>query len=736
MIRVLFLWHMHQPYYKDLVSGEYRLPWTRLHALKDYYGMVKLLDEFPNIHQTFNLVPSLITQIEDYASGSARDPFLDVAAKPASELMSHECTFALQYLFQANPTQMIGRYPRYRELFQQFRAVGENPERCQRFFREHDYTDLQVLSQIAWFDEFFLDDPQVAALIRKGRGFSVEDQQFVITKQRELVAKVLPAYKAAAERGGIEISTSPFYHPILPLVCDTNAGAVSSPGLPLPHRQFCHPEDAEEQLRRGLDLHERVFGVRPRGLWPSEGSVSDEVVWIAQKLGFQWMATDEGVLGRSLGHYFSRDQQGRLQNDDTKDLYTVYKMERDDRSIHMVFRDHSLSDLIGFVYSGMPAKDAAEHLIHRIKEAAEPLATQKEVAVISIILDGENAWEYYPESGREFLRRLYDGIGRDPQMEALTISEAIEQQKKFATLQSLVPGSWINANFNVWIGASEDNRAWDYLNNARDFYAEASPAAPEEKRRLAFEEVLIAEGSDWNWWYGPEHHSANDREFDELYRKHLWNVYHALGGSPPDYLAQPISTSAGRPYFVPQTAYIHPRLDGVTTRYFDWVGAAMYTADRRSSSMHGRRFLLDAVYAGIDEKNLYGRLDFVDDVPQEDLDLIATLGSSAERPTDIAGKNGSGSELRLRVRIRQGAIQSWDLARGEQSFESRPEVNLQLGKVFEFGVPLSLIGATEGGTVRLRFSLWREGLPIDALPLEGWIELHVTSDEELRSAVY
>jgi len=184
MIRVLFLWHMHQPYYKDLVSGEYRLPWTRLHARKDYYGMVKLLDEFPNIHQTFNLVPSLITQIEDYASGSARDPFLDVAAKPASELMSHECTFALQYLFQANPTQMIGRYPRYRELFQQFRAVGENPERCQRFFHEHDYTDLQVLSQIAWFDEFFLDDPQVAALIRKGRGFSVEDQQFVITKQR------------------------------------------------------------------------------------------------------------------------------------------------------------------------------------------------------------------------------------------------------------------------------------------------------------------------------------------------------------------------------------------------------------------------------------------------------------------------------------------------------------------------------------------------------------------------
>ncbi|MBV9609366.1 MAG: glycoside hydrolase [Acidobacteria bacterium] len=738
MIRALFLWHMHQPYYKDLVSGEYRLPWTRLHALKDYYGMVKLLDEFPAVHQTFNLVPSLITQIEEYAAGTARDPFLDVAAKPAGELTPQERTFTLQYLFQANPTHMIGRYPRYRELFQQFRAVGENPDRCQRFFHDQDYTDLQVLSQIAWFDEFFLTDPEVAALIRKERGFTVSDQQFVISKQRDLIARVLPAYKSAADRGFIEISTSPFYHPILPLLCDTDAGAESSPGLPLPHRTFRHPEDAEEQLRRGLSLHERVFGLRPRGLWPSEGSVSDDVVGIARKLGFAWMATDEGVLGRSLGRYFSRDQQGRLQGDGAKDLYTIYEVGRNAHAMHFVFRDHSLSDLIGFVYSGMPARDAAAHLIQRIKESAELLGDQKEPAVIPIILDGENAWEYYPESGREFLRRVYEGITRDPKIEAVTVSEAIAQQKEFATLEKLVPGSWINANFNVWIGAPEDNRAWDYLNNARDFYSEHARAAAEGDRQLAFEEILIAEGSDWNWWYGPEHHSANDRDFDELYRKHLWNVYHALGGSPPDYLAQPITTSAGRPYFVPQTAYIHPRLDGVTTRYFDWVGAAMYTADRRSSSMHGRRFLFDAVYAGIDEQNLYGRLDFVADAPQDDLELIVTIQSSAKPAAEVAGKNGAGAELRLRVCMREGAISSWDLVRGEHNVPPvpRPEVTLQLGKVFEFGLPLSVLGGREGDTVRLRFSVWREGLPIDALPLEGWIELLVTSDEELRSAVY
>ena len=233
VLRVVVLWHQHQPFYKDLVTGEYRLPWVRLHALKDYYGMVKLLDEFPNVHQTFNLVPSLITQIQDYVTGAARDPFLEVAAKPARDLTPDERHFALQYLFQANPVNLIGRYPRYRELWDHFRNAGGTPESAEKYFSPQDFTDLQVLSQIAWFDEFFLDDPDIAGLIQKGRGYSLDDQRFVMARERELLAKVLPAHAEAAQHGRIEISTSAFYHPILPLVCDTNMGAVSTPGLPL-----------------------------------------------------------------------------------------------------------------------------------------------------------------------------------------------------------------------------------------------------------------------------------------------------------------------------------------------------------------------------------------------------------------------------------------------------------------------------------------------------------------------
>ena len=430
LIRVVLLWHQHQPFYKDLVTGQYRLPWTRLHALKDYYGMVKLLDEFPKVHQTFNLVPSLIHQIEEYVSGEANDPFLQVASRPAKDLTLEERRFALQYLFQAHPANVIGRYPRFRELYEKFRSAGSSPEQAERYFLPQEFTDLQVLSQIAWFDEFFLEEKDIAALIRKGRGFSLEEQRLVIARERELLGRVLPAHAEAARKGLIEISTSPYYHPILPLVCDTQMGAVSTPGLALPQNRYRHPEDAREQLLRGLDLHEKVFGVRPKGVWPSEGSVSEEVLGIAQKLGVKWMATDEGVLGRSLGLFFARDGYGQLNSDLAHRLYTIYRYEKAGTEMHLLFRDHTISDLIGFVYSGMPPQDAANNLISKIKDSARPVVGSGHDAVVPIILDGENAWEYYPHSGREFLRRFYEGLQNDPGIEAVTVSEAIARHRE------------------------------------------------------------------------------------------------------------------------------------------------------------------------------------------------------------------------------------------------------------------------------------------------------------------
>jgi hypothetical protein len=432
-------------------------------------------------------------------------------------------------------------------------------------------------------------------------------------------------------------------------------------------------------------------------------------------------------------------------------LYNIHRYENGSAAMHLVFRDHTISDLIGFVYSGMPPVDAARHLLNNIKEAAKPVLAKGKDAVVSIILDGENAWEYYPKSGREFLRRFYDGLQREPGIEAVTISEAIARHQDFGKMSSLVPGSWINANFNVWIGAPEDNRAWDYLHHAREFYAQNAARATEAQRKLAFDEILIAEGSDWNWWYGPEHHSANDRDFDELYRKHLSNVYQALGAAPPDSLAQPITGAEVRPSFVPQTAYIHPRVTGDKVRYFEWMGAAVYTADHRAGAMHGKQFLLDSVYAGIDAACLFGRLDFKGAVPAEDFEIVVNVESWA--PGDPRPRR----TLRLDASVKARRLTEWKIENGSaerllaSSMQSDEHVRVALLRNFEFKVPLTWLLATPNSgppertaerkpgaaaitatnKLRLRFSLWQNRLPVDSLPLEGWIELQVVSEGEL-----
>src|SRR6516165_7738869 len=333
-IHLCFLWHMHQPFYKDLDSGEYKLPWTRMHALKDYYGMAHILEEFPSVKQTFNLVPSMMAQVEEYASGEARDPFLAVALKPAETLTEADREFLLRHSFYSDPAHMIYRYPRYGQLFDsrsaQYRAGARN------LFSAQELRDVQMWSQLAWFDEEFQEhDPDVQEWVQRGRDFTLSDQQRMGRKQREIVGQVLPAYAKLASAGQIEISTTPYYHPILPLVCDSNIAGVSHPNVPLPPR-FRYPGDARRQLALAREYVTRHFGKAPVGLWPSEGSVSDEAFSIAADLGFQWTATDSGVLNRTMGR--SVPVEG---------LYRPYEWRQQARRLGLLFRDHYLSDLIG-----------------------------------------------------------------------------------------------------------------------------------------------------------------------------------------------------------------------------------------------------------------------------------------------------------------------------------------------------------------------------------------------------
>jgi alpha-amylase/alpha-mannosidase (GH57 family) len=705
-IYLCFLWHMHQPYYKDLVSGEYRLPWTRMHALKDYYGMVRILEEFPAVRQTFNLVPSMMAQVEEYASGTAADPFLAMALKPAESLTDDERAFLLRHSFYSDPHRMIYRYPRYGELYDAWRAQKGAGSRS--LFGPQEFRDLQMWSQLAWFDEEFQAvDPEIAEWVRRGRNFTPADQVRMGAKQREIVGRVLPEYEKLAAAGQIEISTTPYYHPILPLVCDSDIARVSHPDVTLPPR-FHYPQDVRRQLALAREYCTRRFGAAPAGLWPSEGSVSDEVFTIASELGFEWAATDSGVLNQTLGR--SVPVEG---------LYRPYRWKQRGRELGVIFRDHFLSDLIGFVYSKMDPLAAADDFLRRISDNCAGILTAGRDALVPIILDGENAWEYYYRNGRPFLRALYDRISGDGRMRAVTVSEALRALPP-EPVGHIFPGSWINANFDVWIGAGEDNEAWTQLLRARQTFDTATTVS-EEQRRLAFEELLIAEGSDWCWWYGPEHESANREEFDQLYRSHLANVYRFLNLAPPEELSRPILRISVPAVLTQPSGAIYPVIDGEVTSYFEWMGAGAYRVDERSGSMHGKKFLVRDVFFGSGGTDLCLRVDFHPGYERE-------LAGMEARLTVQTLDGGAPSFLEIGFSGGAARVTSRKLATGAG------DVECAFGRVLELRIPLSSLGVQGGDGLRLQFSIWQGGLPIDAVPQQGWLEMGTTDPR--RMTVY
>ncbi len=362
-LHVAFVWHMHQPYYKDPLSGYYRLPWVRLHGTKDYLDMVEILKDFPSIRQNFNLVPSLLEQLMDYSEGSAKDLYLEISRKNAKELGEDEKIFILENFFLAHWNNMIRPFPRYHELLVKrgTRVIKSDLARAMKYFTDDDFLDLQVFFNLCWIDPLFREkDPFLRVLSEKGHGFTEEEKALLLQKQLEIVGRIIPTYKEMALGGQIELSFSPFYHPILPLLCDTDASRVAMPNVPLPRQRFLHPEDAEAQIRTGIEYFGKVFGFRPAGMWPSEGSVSEDVVRLAARNGVRWLATDEGILSNSLNKRL-RDNSGNLTGPDL--LYRPYTYE----GVSLVFRDHVISDLLGFVYSQWDPKKAAEDLISRLR---------------------------------------------------------------------------------------------------------------------------------------------------------------------------------------------------------------------------------------------------------------------------------------------------------------------------------------------------------------------------------
>ncbi|MDW8068889.1 MAG: glucodextranase DOMON-like domain-containing protein [Anaerolineae bacterium] len=601
------MWHQHQPlYYKD-ENGIYTRPWVRVHATKDYYDMAAIIAQYPNVHVTFNLTPVLLRQLDDFVQNGAKDRYWVLSEKPASELTQEEKEFILRRFFDANWDRVIPRYPGYLALFQKRGGTSDEAiARALETFTEQDFRDLQVWFNLAWMDPDDLAKEPLRSLVAKDRGFTEEDKVVLFNEVRRVMAQVIPIHRELQEKGQIEVTTTPYAHPILPLIYNTNLAQVGNPDalMPLP---FAYPEDAAAHLQRSVEIYEAHFGRKPRGLWPAEGAVAQEIVPLVAQAGYVWMATGEPVLAQSLGiGDFTRDARETVQEADA--LYRPYYVEVDGHRVAVFFRDWNLSDKIGFTYSGMPGKEAAQDLMNRLENIRQRLKEEGAPGphIVSIILDGENAWEYYENDGKEFLHTLYQLLSESRTIRTVTPSEYLAMFPQQRTLERLFPGAWFSANYDTWIGEPEERQAWNYLARTRYKLAEyIRTLGPEsEKVVRALDYMYLAEGSDWFWWYGTDQDSGQDEYFDEGFRALLKKVYEALGEPVPAYLHAPIIPRRAVQPDRDLQGLASPRVDG-QVRPQEWASAALYGGPQVGAD-------LALVY---DARNLYVLVTFQKPLP-------------------------------------------------------------------------------------------------------------------------
>ena len=710
--RVCFLWHMHQPYYTDPVAGSTAMPWVRLHASKAYFDMAYLIERFPDARATFNFTPSLLLQLNEVVSGSIADHFLEHAVRPAIELTPGEQAFLLQQFFAANWANMVRPFPRYHELLVKRGTDGHRQDwdRLAKEFSVQDWRDLQVWHNLAWFGYGAVARyPRLAALRQKDRGFTEEQKLEVLAIQRQVVRDIIPMYRSLAESGRIELTTTPFYHPILPLVVDTDIGRRPRPDSPLPSR-FQAPADAEAQLRRAVHYHTAQFGSPPRGLWPSEGSVCPEMIPLVRQAGFEWMATDEGVLARSLG-------QWNRQND----LYRPYVAGSTGQDLAMVFRDREISDAFGFVYSKWTPESAVEDVLHRLAAIVEQ--TAHDYPVIPIILDGENPWEHYYDGGERFLTGLYTSLSSGAldtsarRVSLDTVCHAIEEQPPTMRLTHLHSGSWINSDFKIWIGHPEDNRGWEMVRETRARLIEMEASLTTEQAERAWDALYAAEGSDWFWWYGDDFHTEYKLEFDRLFRTHLRNVFLSAGKPAPDFLNNSVidaGTLAGAQSVRLPVRLLSPTIDGTVTDFFEWRGAGMIDPSPPHGAMWKSSDRFSFIAFGYNLEMLFLRLDVRPSPTQQPI-LCEWHVRTDQGHYKVEYPLFSGALQDFTAWSRQG-----DAFRKIGRFES-----IASRSIVELALPFHAVALHAGEAFTLSLVLTQEGLEIERYPRHHAIALTV-----------
>lgn len=765
---VALIWHMHQPFYRDLRTGEIALPWVRLHAAKDYLHMAEALARHPRMHLTINMVPSLTEQMLAWAAGKEGDVLVRLAGQRT--WTNDEKRIILNLCYSISWDNIIRRYPRYRELLERRPQALANPEA----FNEGDYRDLIGWFNLAWIDPSWLGrDPVLAGLVARGRDFTVAELAVIHTKQREIAATVLPRYRELTAAGQLEICASPYYHPILPLLVNSDVAQRPSPGLPIPQPAYCAPEDAAAQLRLAVEAHTQYLGAAPRGLWPSEGAVSPEILPLVHAAGFEWLASDEVILFRSLGRPLTRDA-GQMVTD-PRALYQPYRvLSGGELGPYMVFRDHELSDRIGFTYQHLPSRQAADDMIQRLLEIRRRINDPARPYLVSIVLDGENCWEHYENNGDAFLDAFYGALSTHGELRPVTVGEYLSapERRLGGTLAKLASGSWIGGDFTTWIGDREHNTAWDALRRTREHLIAVSTAlpAPEQDadsadaadvpdsaslaagdglsgaasslspvaqnnrdgkvilsaaKDLAWQALYAAEGSDWFWWYSHRNSSQQDAIFDRLFRHALGAVYSALGDESPEWLALPINqapaTVAGRP----ASGYVTPKLNAPPYPGEAWAAAAMLKPGSASTgTMQRAEGQIERLLVGYDTQALYLRLELR--VPVREFEIAIYLGGEHWTPANqrprarYADPDQAPAALALgwEIALRPGQAEPFlSRAVGGGAWRSVGPVACAVGeRVLETTLPLAQLNLALEGNLRVLAVLIQGGAIVAQAP--------------------
>jgi len=609
---------MHQPDYRD-AAGVMSMPWVFLHAIKDYYEMPWLLSRHPGLKATFNITSPLIEQLNLYRSPLENDRFLALWAVPPETLDDDERAWMIKMCRSSQFDTMIRPLLRYEELYHY------------ETYRDDELLDMQLLFMLSWCGNYLRqNDTTVRSLLQKGEGYSQKDKTVLLDALTGFVAEILPFYASLQHEGVISISTTPYNHPILPLLIDIDNAKKANKHTKTPEHPLSLEADANLQVKQAVALYKETFGIAPKGFWPAEGAVDERSIAIYRKNGLKWIATDEAILFKSLG------------SESRGNLYRPYRFD----GVTIGFRDHGLSDLIGFTYRFKASEDAAEHFMKSLK----PIAEANPGGTVFVILDGENAWEFFEDNAYDFFEALYNRLDSTPWCETLTMDKVARQQHQ-AELEKLAPGSWIHGNFDTWCGHKEKNRAWEMIYQTRrdaDHFTGTLSAKQAETVRYHF---LAAECSDWFWWYGDDHVTDFAYEFDALFRGHLMAVYRILGMQPPSYLYEPVIThKSGASFLTLPFAPISPIIGNKNTSFFEWLGCGVVDESKGFSTMDRVRGPIDKILYGHDDANIYLAFEgAVSTLKSEKFDLIMIIEENNKTLVFPLDKNVSDDRIRFAV---------------------------------------------------------------------------------------